>query len=238
MRSLFLFILFCGSYLHAQTFWDDRYDYFQSGHSGQTIGVGIWQADYRNLNDHMRQLGAKTDFGKGFADADYGNLMALGGRYGESDGLITFNYIFPKTVDINDTMKCSYSGFHIVPSLLLGKDVWHSDAFDCVLSLGADFGFTFYHEEGPNSYYYYRNYFLSPSFRTDVRYVYKHFIAGVCFYARYDVTNPEWKSSVTEFPGIAGTAYSGFAAEFYIGYHPLPKKRDEHYQHPDDATGQ
>lgn len=212
---LFGLIFFSFSLCGQNTFFHDKYGYYESQHYGYGVAAGIFQADFKNLNNHIRAMGAKEDFGSSYYAGGVIAFIPMGGRYGESDATICIEPFLPKTIRVGDSLQFIFRGFHIATSGW-GKDLLHSDKFDLVISTGIDWGMAYYKERSSEIPIAYHNFFISPLARVEFHYIIKHLDVGMRATYRYDATAHHWKNNIDNSPAYNGNGFSGLGVELTL----------------------
>ena len=226
--SLFCCIFTSSSFAQKKgnNFFRDPYGYYQSDHGGYDFTLGFYQANFKNLNNHMHQLGAKDDFGNYYFTAGLATIIPVGGRYGESNGLVALSVFIPKKVNVGDSLQFSLSGYQMTTSFL-ERDILPSEKFDFVVGIGASWGGAFYKEKRMDQIDRYDNLFFSPLARAEFRYVKKKLALGSRLTYRYDVTKSRWLSLYNDYPDIQGSKFSGIGFEIFIGLNLYPKPESQ-----------
>ena len=197
------------------TFFHDEYGYWSPGHGGYGAVAGIFQADFKSINNHMRGMGAKEDFGSSYYAGGFICFVPMGGRYGESQATFCVEPFLPKTILANDSVQFLFRGFHITTSGW-GKDLLHTDKFDFVISTGIDWGMAYYKERGYETPIAYHNFFISPLARVEFHYVVKHLEIGLRATYRYDATAHHWENNFDNTAAFNGNGFSGLGFELIL----------------------
>jgi hypothetical protein len=195
-----------------------------SNHSSLNISAGQYYADFSKLNIQLNLLGAKNQFNSTyymFGITRLAGETSVGGRYGESlfDGTMSLEFMPAQKVTIgnNDSITYKMNGWHLTTSLF-GKDVIPGDVVALVLAPGVDWGTMKIARKDAVGETKYKNPFVSPLIRADLRFEFgKLSIGGRAMY-RYDITHELWKRKNQNMIALQGTKFSGLGLQAFIGF--------------------
>lgn len=179
---------------------------------------GQFHPDLKPMNSLMDSLGAKSNFFEGLRG--YGITITQPEpiiRGGGFDFSTSFALFMRYKVKINDSLNYEMRGWHYMFSFL-GKDIIPGKTVALVLAPGWDFGMLkmvrTYNGQGTL----YRNGFVAPMGRAELRFVFGPVALGARYSYRYDLTNDSWKIKSGPNSPIPGTKNTGTSIEFFVGW--------------------
>jgi hypothetical protein len=120
-------------------------------------------------------------------------------------------------VKVNDSLSYEMRGWHYMFSFL-GKDIIPGKTVALVLAPGWDLGQlkmlrTF---DGQGTLY--KNFFIAPMARAEMRFVFGPVALGARYAYRYDLTSADWKIKSGPSSYLPGTKNTGTSLEFFVGW--------------------
>jgi len=226
-KLLFIFI-FSSSFLIAQKDKTDK----NAGSNFHWISEqwviapcgGQFHPDLNAFNDEMTKEGAKSVFflglrGYGLTVAQPINLSQHGGEF---DGSFAFNYLTNYKVSIGnktkpDSLTYEMRGWDFMTSCF-GKDVIPGKTVALVLAPGIDWGSLRMVRTLNGLGTLYRNFYIAPLARAELRFVFGPVALGARAIYRYDLTNEDWKLKKGPTYALPGTKNTGTSIEFFVGW--------------------
>lgn len=199
---------------------DGSHDWI-SWHSSMNLSGTYHDVDFSLLNKQLSLWGSKQEFSRNYLS--YGITFISGKpseRYkGKWDGSTTYEWNPKQTISIgsNDSLTFTMKGWHVMTSSF-GKDLIPGRAVALVLAPGIDWGTMkiFANERGAKSKY--KNPFVAPLVRADLRFVFGHFSFGGRAFYRYDISYSLWKRKTDNALLLPGTHFTGLNIQTFIGY--------------------
>jgi hypothetical protein len=221
MKKLFLsFALISAINLFAGPPKDgDRFDWL-SHQTSFNLSVGKYNTDFRLLNTQMSLWGATTEFNPDYymfgTTSAQGEPDEDGWRF---DGASSLEFMPSQTVSIgaNDSVSYRMKGWHGMTSSF-GKDLIPGDVVALVLGLGVDWGNMKIIRSDAAGDKKYKNPYVCPLGRADLRFMFGKFSIGGRAYYRYDITHSLWKRKADLMPVLPGTKFTGLGFQAFIGF--------------------
>jgi hypothetical protein len=217
---LFLALLFTSTILSAQKKNKGENFHWVSEQNVFAVSGGQFQPDMAAFNTQLTAWGAKSVFYEGLRG--YG--VTLAGTVAVTRGLTfdgagAFNLLLPAKVSIgtNDSLHFEMKGWRLMTSLY-GKDVIPGSIVALVLAPGVDWGVLKMKRAVLGNGGLYKNGYIAPFGRAELRFVFGPVCLGARGIYRYDVSKDLWKQkSGPEFV-LPGTKNTGTSIEFFIGW--------------------
>lgn len=190
---------------------------FVSGHTFLAASGGIFSGKYTALYQQFGLWGIKAHPHYNSFVGIAANGCLLTNKNGTWDANICFEIMIPETVLKNDSQQINFTGHHFITSLY-GKDIIPGYPFALVLAPGVEWGkikiqyrlndrkINYFHKIG------------SPFLRAEFRYKISHLILGTRATWRYDLNKSGWKTKDANAPVLAGTRFTGFSYQFFLGW--------------------
>lgn len=219
MKKLLLpfFALLCFSSLAQNSGEKEKFDWL-SHQNITSFAAGRYYVDFNALNTQLSLWGAKKTF------PEYYYMVGTSGTVGELkrghwDVATSLEFMIPQEVSVgsNDSLNLRMRGWHFMSSAF-GKDVIPGKAVALVLAPGIDWGSTKIFRTLGGSHAKYKNPFVSPLLRADLRFMFGKFAFGGRAFYRYDITNSIWKRREDGMAVLPGTKMSGLGMQVFIGW--------------------
>lgn len=191
-----------------------------SDHSSFNLSASQYQNDFSSLNDQLKGWGANKSFSNTYYM--FGISLVSGKeinkRNGKWDGASSLEWMPSQSVSIGSSDSVSYrmKGWHLMTSSF-GKDLIPGRTVALVIAPGVDWGTTKLFRSAGGKETKYKNPFVSPLVRADLRFVFGKFSIGGRALYRYDITNSIWKRRDDNIPVMAGTRFTGLGLLAFIG---------------------
>jgi hypothetical protein len=181
---------------------------------------GQFQPDMAAFNTQLKAWGAKTVFYEGLRGygMTFAQTMSLN-RIFRFDAAGAFDLLLPADVSIgkNDSVHFQMRGWRLMTSIY-GKDVIPGSVVALVLAPGVDWGVLKMKRTVIGNGSLYKNGYIAPFARAELRFVFGPIALGARGIYRYDVTKDLWKlKSGPEF-ALPGTKNTGTSIEFFVGW--------------------
>ncbi len=181
---------------------------------------GQFHPDMSAFNDQLTKWGAKSVFYDGLRG--YGLTLAQPltvVRGGGFDAAYSFSLMQNRTVTIGPKDSLSYQmrGWHLMTSIY-GKDVIPGETVALVLAPGIDWGSLRMVRTLNGLGGLYRNFFIAPMARAELRFVFGPVALGARGIYQYDVTKDDWKLKKGPTFALPGTKNTGTSIEFFVGW--------------------
>lgn len=219
-KNLFLIFIFATSVLFAQK--KNSGDNFHWVSEQTVIGFvgGQFHPDLARINQRMDSLGAKSNFFEGLRG--YGITITEPEpiiRGGGFDFSTTFALFMKYKVNIDPTGTYFYEmrGWHYMFSFL-GKDIIPGKTVALVLAPGWDVGKLKMVRTQAGNGTLYKNGFIAPLGRAELRFVFGPVALGARYAYRYDLTKDTWKIKSGPSYTLPGTKNTGTSIEFFVGW--------------------
>jgi hypothetical protein len=190
----------------------------QEGFVGQ---YGRMYAKFGDLNMQMRGYGLKQDFVNSFTTAGFCWFTSSAvSRKARFDAMAAFEITIPQRVATgkNDSLAFELRGWHLMTSLY-GKDLIPGNVVALVVAPGVDWGKAKITRTLAGNGNRYRNGYIAPFARAELRFVAGPLAIGFRTCYRYDLTNGRWnKKDDGNFPDLAATKFSGLAFQAFFGW--------------------
>ena len=191
-----------------------------SYHSSINLSATQYNNDFSLLNKQLELWGAKKTFAANYYTFGIGFITGeeSAKRKGKWDGASSIEWMPSTTIGIgsNDSVSYRMKGWHMMTSSF-GKDLIPGKVVALVIAPGIDWGTTkLFRKTGGNETKY-KNPFVSPLLRADLRFVFgKLSIGGRALY-RFDISNNLWKRKADLMPVLPGTKFTGLGLNAFIG---------------------
>lgn len=191
------------------------------------FSAGYYQADFSALNNQLTAWGAKSVFPTSYymvgTTGAKGDTTRRAGTDHPSklDGASSLEFMLPQEVTIgsNDSLVLRMHGWHFMTSTF-GKDVIPGKMVALVLAPGIDWGTMKINRTLHNNEAKYKNPFVSPLVRADLRFMFGKFAIGGRAIYRYDITHPIWKRREDGMAVLPGSKMTGLGLQVFIGWSP------------------
>jgi hypothetical protein len=186
------------------------------------VGVtgGQFQPDMAKFNTQLKTWGAKSVFYQGLRGYGMTFVEPMNvSRKGLFDASYAFDLLLPANVTIghNDSLTFQMKGWRLMTSIY-GKDVIPGSIVALVLAPGVDWGILKMKRSLQGNGSLYKNGFIAPFARAELRFVFGPIALGARGIYRFDVTKDDWKlKSGPEFV-LPGTKNTGTSIEFFVGW--------------------
>lgn len=147
----------------------------------------------------------------------------VGGRNGDfADGSLAFHFFLPNDIEwYTDTSSLKESGWELMTSLF-GFDLIPNRRVDFVVGPGVYWGRlklrNISRYNGPPFDYSYKNPFIAPMIRADLRLAFEHIVFGCRASCRYDLTGADWKRETPVAPALPGYRFREMQYMVYLGW--------------------
>lgn len=191
-----------------------------SHQSAFNLAATKFNNDFSLLNKQMELWGAKKTFSNDYYTFGIGSVTGdeMTKRKGRWDGSGTVEWMPSTTISIgaNDSITYRMKGWHMMTSIY-GKDLIPGKVVALVIAPGIDWGTTkLFRKTGGNETKY-KNPFVSPLLRADLRFAFGKFMIGGRAFYRYDISHDLWKRKADLMPVLPGTKFTGLGMSVFIG---------------------
>jgi hypothetical protein len=216
---LFIFIL-AGSFLFAQKKNEGNNFHWVSEQTAIGFVGGQFHPDLTAINHRMDSLGTKSNFYQGLRG--YGITITEPEpiiRGGGFDASVSFAMMMKSKVTMgpNDSLYFQMKGWHLMTSFF-GKDIIPGKTVALVLAPGFDWGVLKMVRTLSGNGTLYKNGFIAPLGRAELRFVFGPVALGARYAYRYDLTKDSWKIKSGPAYALPGTKNTGTSIEFFVGW--------------------
>lgn len=181
---------------------------------------GQFRPELKDFNAQLTAWGAKTVFFEGLRG--YGITLARPTAINRSlqfDAATAFDLLLPAKVVIgpNDSLTFQLKGWRLMTSIY-GKDVIPGGLVALVLAPGVDWGVLKMKRSVLGNGGLYKNGYIAPLARAELRFVFGPVVLGARGIYRYDITNDRWKQKSGPGFALPGTKNTGTSIEFFVGW--------------------
>ncbi len=222
MKFLFVAFLFCFStFSFAQKNKNEGKNFhWLSQQKLICASGGQFQPDMKKFNDGMKLEGAKVVFYEGLRG--YGITMmgqTAVNRTAQFDASTAFTLLLPAKVSIgtNDSITYEMKGWRFMTAVL-GKDIIPGSIVALVVGPGIDWGSLKMKRAVSGNGALYKNLYIAPLGRAEIRFVFGFVALGARGIYRYDITKETWKQKLGPDHTLPGTKNTGTSIEFFIGW--------------------
>jgi hypothetical protein len=220
-KQLLLLLIFASTILSAQKKKNAGENFhWISEQNVIALSGGQFQPDMKDFNTQLTAWGAKKVFFEGLRG--YG--ITLAGTAASSrklvfDAAAAFDLLLPAKVTIgkNDSLTYEMKGWRFMTSTF-GKDVIPGGIVALVLAPGIDWGVLKMKRAVSGNGALYKNGYIAPFGRAELRFVFGPIALGARGIYRYDVTKELWKLKSGPAYTLPGTKNTGTSIEFFIGW--------------------
>jgi hypothetical protein len=191
-----------------------------SGQSVIAVMGGQYQPNLDKLNDSIKAWGGKVDFYEGLRGYGItGSGPVVVSRGGQFDGSLGFSVIQKTKVSIgtNDSLTFQLSGWNLLTSIY-GKDVIPGRTVALVLAPGVQWGSVKMIRSVNGNGGLYKNGYIAPMVRAELRFVFGFVALGARGCYRYDFTSENWNQKSGPDYAPPGIKSSGRTIEFFVGW--------------------
>jgi hypothetical protein len=190
------------------------------GLSNQIIfGLSVGQYEFRanGLNNQLSDWGLQL-----FHNYYYTTGLTYAGpvsfdRMGNFDAAFTFEGIVNQEISTpNDSLRLRLQGWHLTTSIF-GVDLVPGDVVALVVGPGFDWGTLKIKRITNGGESKYKNPFVAPMARADLRFTFGRLAIGGRAMYRFDITSGAWKRKTAGMPELRATKNTGPAFEVYLG---------------------
>lgn len=191
-----------------------------SHHSTINLSASQFNTDFTLLNKQFSLWGAKENFNANYymAGINLVNGQPSERFEGKWDGSFSLERMISEEVTIghNDSLSYKMRGWHMLTSSY-GKDLIPGDMVALVIAPGIDWGNMKLFRTTGGEKTKYKNPFVAPLVRADLRFVFGKFSLGGRASYRYDITYDRWKRKDDLMPVLPGTHFHGLSLQAFIG---------------------
>lgn len=209
--------LAAGITIATVSFAQDKFD-FISHQNISAASFSMHQVDFSALNTQLTTWGATRTF-----PSTYYMIGTTGnagdGAKSKFDAATSLEFMLPNEISIgsSDSLVLRMRGWHIMTSVF-GKDVLPGNMVALVFAPGIDWGSTKINRTISGGKSKYKNPFVAPLARADLRFLFGKFVIGGRAFYRYDLTNDIWKRKADGMPVLPGAKMTGLSIQAFIGY--------------------
>lgn len=181
------------------------------------FSAGRYYVDFTHMNNQLHAW----DFHKTFSPIDaVGLSLASPVKVGKSanDAAFALEFFLPQEIasGTSDSLKLKLHGWHLETSIF-GKDLIPGEMAALVVAPGVDWGTMKMKRTVTGGETHYKNPFVAPMARADLRFVFGPVAVGARVSYRYDITYDKWKRRNDDMPKLPGTKFSGLGAQVFVG---------------------
>jgi hypothetical protein len=187
-----------------------------SGQDIFAVSAGQYHANFLKLNSQLKTAGAIKTFLPINAVGINLNGTADISPSKRFDAAYSFEKFLSQEISIGDSLKYKLYGWHMMTSLY-GKDLIPGPIVALTLAPGVDWGSAKIKGTLNEIGTFYKNPFVAPFARADLRFVIWRiaFGARVCY--RYDISKDRWKQSGS-LSALPGSKISGLGLQVFVGW--------------------
>lgn len=175
------------------------------------------QVNFNPLNSHLPDWGVHGKFKPYYQAIGLTYASAVSLRENIFDGAFSLEWVLPQEVGgSGDSLQLKLKGWHLMTSFF-GKDVLAGDAVALVLAPGVDWGTMKIKRTVNGGESIYKNPFVAPLVRADLRFTIRRFAIGGRAMYRFDITDGIWKRKSDGMPVLRETRMSGLSLQAFIG---------------------
>lgn len=192
---------------------------FISHQSTFNLAAGRYDADFNALNQQLRLWGSPNVFPTSYYMVGTTSTKGDGTDYGKWDASTSLEFMLPNEIAIgpHDSLTFRMYGWHFMSSAF-GKDLIPGDAVALVVAPGIDWGSTKLKRTLNGGEGKYKNPFVAPLARADLRFVFGKLSIGARALYRYDITHSIWKRKTDNLPVLPGSKMTGLGFQVFIGF--------------------
>ncbi len=220
-KALIFLLVFISTFLSAQSKKNEGKNFhWISEQKVFAVSGGQFQPDMDKFNAQLTAWGSKQTFYAGLRG--YGLTAAWTVPVNRTfifDAASAFDLLLPAKVSFgtNDSLTYEMKGWRFMSSIY-GKDIIPGSVVALVLAPGIDWGVLKMKRVVGGNGGLYKNGYIAPFARAELRFVFGPICLGARGIYRYDVTKDLWKRKLGPDFVLPGTKNTGTSIEFFVGF--------------------